>query len=70
MSVSNQIESNDNLKLTPETTYRDPVLKFDFPGLKVGIGEYEEGPTGCTVFRFTKTVKMTSDIRGGTPGVV
>ena len=25
-------------------------LRFDFPGLKVGIAEYDEGPTGCTVF--------------------
>jgi hypothetical protein len=25
-------------------------LRFDFPGLRVGIAEYEDGPTGCTVF--------------------
>ena len=26
------------------------ALEFDFPGLEIGIAEYEEGPTGCTVF--------------------
>ncbi len=70
MKVSNQIRSNDNLKLTPGTRYRDPVLKFDFPGLKIGVGEYVEGPTGCTTFHFAERAFMTSDIRGGVPGII
>jgi L-aminopeptidase/D-esterase-like protein len=60
----NQI-SNDLVDLKPKTSYRDPVLKFDFPGLKIGIGEYEEGPTGCTVFHFPKGVRFVTDFRGG-----
>ncbi|MHA2365760.1 MAG: P1 family peptidase [Candidatus Hodarchaeales archaeon] len=63
--MNNKPLSNDLIDLKPKTNYRDPVLKFDFPGLKIGIGEYEEGPTGCTVFHFAKRVRMTSDFRGG-----
>jgi L-aminopeptidase/D-esterase-like protein len=70
MTMSNQIKSNDLTRLVPNTNSRDPTLKFDFPDLKIGIGEYKEGPTGCTVFRFGKKVKMISDVRGGAPGVV
>ena len=70
MNVNNKIKSNDALELTPKTTYRKPVLEFEFPGLKIGIGEYEEGPTGCTVFNFNKKVRFTSDTRGGAPKVV
>ena len=29
-------------------------LELDFPGLEIGIAEYEEGPTGCTVLNFTR----------------
>ncbi len=70
MNMTSQIKSNDNTKINPKTSYREPILKFDFPGVRIGIGEYEEGPTGCTVFHFKKRVKMVSDIRGGAPGVV
>jgi 6-aminohexanoate-oligomer endohydrolase len=46
-------------------------LRFDFPGLKVGIAEYEEGPTGCTVFRLPPGGAACSvDIRGGSPGTI
>ena len=38
--------------LTPVTAFDSPHLDFDFPGLKIGCAEYEEGPTGCTVFVF------------------
>ncbi|MHA1993551.1 MAG: P1 family peptidase [Candidatus Hodarchaeales archaeon] len=70
MTNPDEIKINDDVKLRPKTTYREPVLEFDFPGLKIGIGEYEEGPTGCTVFRFDERVNMVSDVRGGSPGVV
>ncbi len=62
--------SNDNTELNLNTSSKEPILKFDFPGLKIGIAEYENGPTGCTVFYFPKGVKMASDIRGGAPGVI
>jgi L-aminopeptidase/D-esterase-like protein len=46
-------------------TFDGPVLQFDFPGLLVGVAEYEEGPTGLTVFCFDRGVLGTVDVRGG-----
>jgi L-aminopeptidase/D-esterase-like protein len=43
-------------------------LTFDFPGLRIGIAEYEEGPTGCTVFHFAGGAMLERDVRGGSPG--
>ena len=62
--------SNDNARLTPRTDFRDtPALAFDFPGLEIGVAEYEEGPTGCTVFHFPRPAALAIDVRGGSPGV-
>ena len=62
--------SNDNVRLTPRTDFRDaPALAFDFPGLEIGVAEYEEGPTGCTVFHFPRPAALAIDVRGGSPGV-
>lgn len=44
------------------------TLRFEFPGLQVGIAEYPEGPTGCTVFLFPDRAMVTADVRGGSPG--
>ncbi|MCA9825864.1 MAG: P1 family peptidase [Dehalococcoidia bacterium] len=55
---------------TTATTFDGPALTFDIPGLSVGVAEYEEGPTGCTVFAFERGVPFVSDIRGGSPGTV
>jgi L-aminopeptidase/D-esterase-like protein len=61
--------SNDELALTPQTDLDGPVLEFDFPGVAIGIGEYEEGPTGCTVIRLPAGGAATAvDVRGGWPG--
>jgi L-aminopeptidase/D-esterase-like protein len=68
--TQHNIKSNDQMKLEPVTNHREPTLEFDFPELRIGIGEYKEGPTGCTVFRFEKKIKMITDVRGGAPGVV
>jgi L-aminopeptidase/D-esterase-like protein len=47
------------------------ALEFDFPGLRIGVAEYEEGPTGCTVFDFGKRgVTAAADVRGGSPGAL
>jgi L-aminopeptidase/D-esterase-like protein len=43
-------------------------LTFDFPGLRIGVAEYENGPTGCTVFHFTDGAMLERDVRGGSPG--
>jgi L-aminopeptidase/D-esterase-like protein len=48
----------------------DRVLHYDWPMLSIGTGEYEEGPTGVTVFRFGKKVHAAVDVRGGAPGTV
>lgn len=51
-----------------KTDKSGPSLKFDFPGMLVGVAEYDEGPTGTTVFYFPKGVKGAVDMRGGSPG--
>jgi L-aminopeptidase/D-esterase-like protein len=46
-------------------------LRFEFPGLRIGIAEYEEGPTGCTVFHLPSGgAACAIDIRGGSPGTI
>jgi L-aminopeptidase/D-esterase-like protein len=45
-------------------------LTFDFPAVHVGVAEYEDGPTGATVFYFPKTAKVAVDVRGGAPATV
>jgi len=45
------------------------TLTFDFPGLEIGVAEYEEGPTGCTVFHFPEVASLAIDVRGGSPGI-
>lgn len=46
------------------------VLQFDWPILRIGTGEYKEGPTGVTVFHFNRKVLGAVDVRGGAPGTV
>jgi len=48
----------------------DRQLTFDFPEMHVGVAEYDEGPTGTTVFYFPDSVKAAVDARGGAPGTV
>lgn len=62
--------SNDQLALTPCIPEGGPALSFDFPGLTVGVAEYEEGPTGCTTIAFDRTATCAVDVRGGSVGVV
>ena len=59
--------SNDNADLVPRTAFDGPELRFDLPGLEVGVAEYEEGPTGCTVFHFPAGASAAVDVRGGSP---
>ena len=44
-------------------------VDVDFPGLRVGIAEYDDGPTGCTVLALDRITAVTIDVRGGLPGV-
>ena len=50
------------------TEFDGPALEVDFPGLRIGVAEYDEGPTGCTVFHFTRGATIERDVRGGSPG--
>ena len=61
----------DVQQLTPVTRGGGPELTFDFPGRRIGVAEYDEGPTGCTVFDFGKRgVVAAADIRGGSPATL
>lgn len=60
----------DQSSLKPVLNTGEKVLKFDWPTIQVGTGEYQEGPTGVTVIRFGRRVHGTLDIRGGGPGTV
>jgi len=57
-------------KPTPHVSYDGPALTFDFPGVKVGVAEYEDGPTGTTVLYFPTPVVAAVDVRGGAPGTL
>lgn len=60
--------TNDLQPLSPVTAFDGPVLELDFPGLEIGIAEYVEGPTGCSVFHFPAGAMLAVDVRGGSPG--
>jgi L-aminopeptidase/D-esterase-like protein len=45
-------------------------LELDFPGLEIGVAEYDEGPTGCTVFHFPAGAAVATDVRGGSTGTI
>ncbi len=62
--------TNDNTQLIPKTAFEGAVLEFDFPSLHIGVAEYEEGPTGCTVFYFPNGAKSVVDVRGGMSGTI
>lgn len=62
--------TNDNVNLNPQTTFDGPNLTFDFPSLRIGVAEYAEGPTGCTMFCFPEPFETAIDIRGGGSGTI
>ncbi len=62
--------TNDGLALTPVVEIPGRKLTFDFPAVRIGVAEYAEGPTGCTVFHFAKTARCLVDVRGGSPGTI
>ncbi|MBV8699041.1 MAG: P1 family peptidase, partial [Bradyrhizobium sp.] len=66
----NVASAADQANLVPNTEITGPVLKFDWPAIEIGVGSYEEGPTGLTVIRFPKRASVTVDVRGGGPGTV
>jgi len=48
----------------------EQLLVFDWPAIRIGTGEYPDGPTGVTVFHFPERAFGTVDVRGGGPGTV
>jgi L-aminopeptidase/D-esterase-like protein len=54
----------------PHVSFDGPSLAFDFPAVRIGVAEYEEGPTGATVIVFSQPVMAAVDVRGGAPGTV
>ena len=60
----------DQSNLVPNTEINGPALTFDWPAIEVGVGSYEEGPTGVTIIRFPKRATVAVDVRGGGPGTV
>lgn len=70
MSDRFTLKTNDTMQLTLKTEMPGPVLEFDFTSVKIGIAEYDEGPTGCMVFSFPAGTTSAIDVRGGLPGTV
>jgi 6-aminohexanoate-oligomer endohydrolase len=68
MAEKRKLVSNDTAKLKPHHHFDPPRLTFDFPAFQIGVAEYPEGPTGCTVFDFGPGAACAVDIRGGAPG--
>ena len=62
--------TNDTLDLVPRTAFDGPALELDFPGLEIGVAEYDDGPTGCSVFHFPGGAHCSVDVRGGSPGML
>lgn len=60
----------DQTVLVANTKINGPTLSFDWPALEIGIGSYEEGPTGLTIVRFKDRASVAVDVRGGAPGTV
>ena len=53
--------SNDLVHPEPRTDLPPGrTLSFDFPGLEIGVAEYAEGPTGCTVFHFPEDASLAA----------
>jgi L-aminopeptidase/D-esterase-like protein len=57
-------------QLQPVVNTAGKTLDFDWPMIRIGTGEYAEGPTGVTVFHFQRKVLGAVDVRGGGPGTV
>lgn len=60
----------DQDALEANTKINGPTLSFDWPALQIGVGTYEEGPTGLTIFHFRNRASVAVDVRGGSPGTV
>lgn len=62
--------TNDAVRVVPRTDVDAPALAFAFPSVRVGVAEYDEGPTGCTVFHFPRSATAAVDVRGGSHATI
>lgn len=69
-TAAGEAPDRNRADLPISTAPGERVLEFDFPGLRIGIAEYPDGPTGVTVLRFAEAARVAMDVRGGSPGVV
>ena len=69
LSLAALAHSQDAAKPKPHVSYDGPALTFDFPGVRVGVAEYEAGPTGTTVLYFPTPVVAAVDVRVVRPGL-
>jgi L-aminopeptidase/D-esterase-like protein len=69
-TLSAAVASAQQTAPVSHTQFDGPALTFEFPGLRIGVAEYEEGPTGTTVFHFPDRVMAVVDVRGGAPGTL
>jgi L-aminopeptidase/D-esterase-like protein len=56
--------------LVADTDIHGPTLNFDWQDIKVGVGAYQEGPTGLTIIRLMLGAAVVVDSRGGAPATV
>lgn len=64
------VVASDQSQLQPLVNAHDDVLELDWPMIHVGTGQYEDGPTGVTVFHFQRKVLVAMDVLGGSPSSV
>jgi L-aminopeptidase/D-esterase-like protein len=60
----------DQSLLEVNTDIKGPTLDFDWPAIQIGVGSYENGPTGLTIIHFKSRASAAVDVRGGAPGTV
>lgn len=63
-SLTTSLGSAQESAPVPKVSPAGRSLSFDFPQMRVGVAEYDEGPTGTTVFYFPAGVKGAVDVRG------
>ena len=56
------------MPLRPHVPVDAPAHQFPFAGVRIGVAEYEDGPTGITLFHFPERAYAVVDVRGGSPG--
>ena len=59
------------MSVQPNPAARTRSVAYEMPEMRIGIAEYDHGPTGCTVLYFPdRGAACATDIRGGAPGVI